>query len=81
MKKVKTLGEFRERGWVPNGIKQQLDGAMNTVYQLKITLAGSEPPIWRRVLMPGDANLAELHRVIQHVMGWSNSHLHIGCGQ
>ncbi len=46
------------------------------ICQLKITLNGSRPPIWRRVQVPGDITLAKLHRVIQAVMGWYDSHLH-----
>ncbi len=46
------------------------------VYQLKVTLRGSRPPIWRRVLVPGRYTLGDLHWVIQFVMGWTNSHLH-----
>ncbi len=50
--------------------------AANTIYQLKVTLAGSKPPIWRRVQTPGSTTLAGLHRIIQKVMGWENQHLH-----
>lgn len=45
------------------------------VYQLKITLMGVEPPIWRRVLV-GDCSLESLHFMIQRVMGWGNDHLY-----
>ncbi len=45
-------------------------------YQLKITLRGSKPPIWRRILVPAECNLETLHAAIQIAMGWYNSHLH-----
>jgi hypothetical protein len=45
-------------------------------YQLKIELDGASPPIWRRVLVPGNASLGRLHTIIQAAMGWDNSHLH-----
>ncbi len=48
----------------------------NQIYQLKITLRGSKPPIWRRVQVPGRATLYQLHWIIQMAMGWTNSHLH-----
>ena len=47
-----------------------------SIYQLKITLKGCRPPIWRRVQVRGDSTLERLHWVIQLSMGWTNSHLH-----
>lgn len=44
--------------------------------QIKITLRGSKPPIWRRFVVPATIPLDILHHVIQVVMGWGNSHLH-----
>lgn len=46
------------------------------VYQLKLTLAEVEPPVWRRIRVRGDLSLARLHDVLQRAMGWENSHLH-----
>ncbi|SFE88464.1 plasmid pRiA4b ORF-3 family protein [Alteribacillus iranensis] len=46
------------------------------IYQLKITLKGLKPPIWRRVEVRSDYTFAELHQVIQVVMDWQDSHLH-----
>jgi hypothetical protein len=46
------------------------------IYELKITLHGSKPAIWRRVQVPGSINLTRLHDVFQVVMGWTDSHLH-----
>lgn len=45
-------------------------------YQIKISLRGSKPPIWRRVVIPADLTLAALHEVIQTAMGWYDCHLH-----
>lgn len=47
-----------------------------SIYQLKITLRDSRPPIWRRVLVPSSVNLYKLHQIIQISMGWTDSHLH-----
>lgn len=46
------------------------------VFQAKVSLAEVEPPIWRRILVPQHIPLPQLHRVLQTVMGWSDSHLH-----
>ena len=51
-------------------------GSSAAVYQLKVVLLDSEPSIWRRLLVPGNANLGWLHAVLQVAMGWTNSHLH-----
>ncbi|MBZ0185474.1 MAG: tetratricopeptide repeat protein [Candidatus Obscuribacterales bacterium] len=45
-------------------------------YQLKISLKGIKPPIWRRVVILSSLSLAELHSLIQEAMGWDDSHLH-----
>jgi hypothetical protein len=46
------------------------------IYQLKVTLRDSKPPIWRRLLVAGDITLYRLHTIIQVAMGWWDSHLH-----
>lgn len=46
------------------------------IYLLKITLVGSKPSIWRRLLVKSDTLLSDLHLIIQTTMGWENSHLH-----
>jgi hypothetical protein len=46
------------------------------IYQLKITLSDVKPLIWRRVLVPGDVTLAQLHAIVQTVIGWEDYHLH-----
>ncbi|HVH89717.1 MAG TPA: plasmid pRiA4b ORF-3 family protein [Terriglobales bacterium] len=46
------------------------------IYQLKVTLLGTRPPIWRRLLVPSDLTLAQLHDVLQVAMRWQESHMH-----
>jgi hypothetical protein len=47
------------------------------VFQLKVTLKYSKPPIWRRIQVRGSATLARLHLILQVAMGWTDSHLHV----
>ncbi len=47
-----------------------------TVVSLKVTLNGTKPPIWRRLLVPTGMTLGHLHLTLQSAMGWENCHLH-----
>lgn len=46
------------------------------IYQLKVTLNGTKPPIWRRIQIPETYTLWDLHMAIQDAMGWENRHIH-----
>lgn len=46
------------------------------IYQIKVTLLGTHPPIWRRLLVPADLTLEQLHDVLQLAMGWEDCHMH-----
>ena len=46
------------------------------IYQIKVTLLGTRPPIWRRLLVPVGLTLEQLHDVLQSAMGWEDCHLH-----
>jgi len=48
----------------------------NQIYQIQIALKDFKPKIWRRLLIPADTLLSDLHKIIQTSMGWTNSHLH-----
>lgn len=45
-------------------------------FRVRLDLHGAKPPVWRRLDLPGDLRLPEVHDVIQTAMGWTNSHLH-----
>ena len=63
---TKALDESEGIGSIP---------ASERLYQFKITLLESQPPIWCRIQVR-DSTLDKLHERIQTAMGWTNSHLH-----
>ncbi len=71
MQWVRTKPPMKSSGPAP----QTQSGSGQVVYQFKITLNGSKPPIWRRIETL-DMPLAKFHQAIQTAMGWTNSHLH-----
>ena len=46
------------------------------VFQLKVTLIGIEPPIWRRIMVHASTPLDRVHEYIQAAFGWWNYHLY-----
>lgn len=50
--------------------------SLRLIYQLKVTLKGIRPPIWRRFLIASTASLEDTHIVLQIGMGWTDSHMH-----
>jgi hypothetical protein len=44
--------------------------------QLKLLLRDVHPAVWRRVGLADSLSIADLHRVIQLLMGWEDDHLH-----
>ncbi|MFZ5909986.1 MAG: plasmid pRiA4b ORF-3 family protein [Chloroflexota bacterium] len=51
--------------------------APKSIYQIKVTLQDSRPTIWRRFLVGDNVTLHNLHDILQIVMGWTDSHLHM----
>lgn len=49
----------------------------NVTFQLRVTLQGTSPPIWRLLLVSPSMTLAHLHHALQIVMGWDDCHLHM----
>ena len=48
----------------------------DAILQVKVWLTGISPMVWRRVLVPANFTLRELHGVIQVAMGWEGIHLY-----
>lgn len=46
------------------------------VFQVRVTFADIQPPIWRSLLVPGSVRLDKLHLMMQAAFGWENCHLH-----
>jgi hypothetical protein len=49
----------------------------SNIYQFKITLLNTKPPIWRRIQVLENYSFWELHVAIQDAMGWYDCHLHV----
>lgn len=46
-------------------------------YQFKIQIKGiSKPPVWRRLIVPGNFSFHQFHLAIQYAFGWYNCHLY-----
>ncbi len=45
-------------------------------FQVKVTLLGVNPPVWRRFLADPAMTLHKFHKALQEVMGWMDGHLY-----
>ncbi|MBC7997823.1 MAG: plasmid pRiA4b ORF-3 family protein [Leptolyngbya sp.] len=85
----RKLGKQKSRGVVSNvvpmfsadkssskRVSESVVDQSTAAYQLKIVLKRVTPAIWRRVVVPLDCSLEELHDIIQTAMGWFDSHLY-----
>jgi hypothetical protein len=50
--------------------------SVRLILQLRAVLRGISPLIWRRLLVPSDTIIAQLHGVLQVAFGWQDMHLH-----
>ncbi|WP_159792382.1 plasmid pRiA4b ORF-3 family protein [Puerhibacterium puerhi] len=46
-------------------------------YRLHVRLDEIEPPVWRRLEVPADLPMRDVHRALQLAMGWSGAHRHL----
>jgi hypothetical protein len=45
-------------------------------FDLRISIQGTEPEIWRRLQLPETVTVPEFHRVLQTAFGWEDRHLY-----
>ncbi len=46
------------------------------IYQLGVDIEGISPMIWRRLLVPGNYSIADLHFILQIAFDWDDWNLH-----
>jgi hypothetical protein len=46
------------------------------IYVLRASLRDSRPPIWRKLSVPGNFTLEDLHEVLQIAFDWDEEHMH-----
>ena len=51
--------------------------AHDRIVTFRVDLLNVSPKIWRRVEIPSSFTLGDVHDVMQIVMGWDDSHLHV----
>jgi hypothetical protein len=50
--------------------------AVTTVHQVKVSLYGAKPPVWRRLEIPSAMPLNLVHAALQIAFDWDDYHLH-----
>lgn len=72
--RVTPLGRWvLARGFDLTGAAPAVEG----ICRLKVTLRYVRPACWRRVLVPSDVTLGDLHEVIRIAFAWDDEHLHL----
>ena len=70
---LKSYIALREKDEINTTLPKQSN--TTNIYQLKISIKGAKPPIWRRVLIEDDLTYRGVHYIIQNIFEWNNSHL------
>ncbi|WP_025272294.1 plasmid pRiA4b ORF-3 family protein [Haloglycomyces albus] len=53
------------------------ESLLEKIFQVNVELAGTKPPVWRRLQVRGDTTLAELHRLLLAAFDWSGERKHV----
>lgn len=55
---------------------RETEGRDRSLLQVRVTVADSEPSIWRLLEVDSSLTLGSFHQVIQAAVGWQDTHLH-----
>jgi hypothetical protein len=61
---------------LPQGQPRNSPVPTGLMLQYLVVLAGTDPLVWRRILVPATYSFWDLHVAVQDSMGWSDYHLH-----
>jgi hypothetical protein len=53
-----------------------VQAATDDILQVKVSIVGARPPIWRRLEVPASMPLSDLHHLLQVAFGWEDVHDH-----
>lgn len=57
-------------------LKKRKKTHLSNILQLRVSVKGISPPVWRKLLVSSDSTLHDLHLMIQAAFGWYNYHLY-----
>ncbi|GLY32546.1 plasmid pRiA4b ORF-3 family protein [Kineosporia sp. NBRC 101731] len=59
--------------WSNGGTMAETEIQVEEIFQVKVLVTGSKPPIWRRLELPDAVTLPALHEIIQAAFGWNGT--------
>ncbi|MFC7279465.1 plasmid pRiA4b ORF-3 family protein [Paractinoplanes rhizophilus] len=77
LKQLPALGRGGRAATPKLPAKRKKSSGPAPIYQVKVALKNTKPPIWRRLELPADTSLARLHDIIQTAFGWEDAHMHV----
>jgi len=57
-------------------IRPEQAGDARRIWRLYVAVDGIDPPVWRRIDVPGRFTMRQLHHVLQLAFGWYDAHPH-----
>lgn len=64
------------RAWLRTFARPRKEPLGKRIVQVKVTLDGIRPLVWRRLLLPESLPLLSLSAALERAMGWESYHLH-----